>query len=203
MNIPNKYNDITGAILAGGKNDRMRSNKAMLMFEGKTFIQRLAEICISIFKSTIIISYVGKIYSSLGLEVYPDIFKDCGPLGGIHSALTKSNSNYIFVISCDLPLIQPEIIKHLISYCKENEQIILPSYKETIQPLCGIYKRDLIPLLENYLSAGKRKVFDLLNNLNPIIVPFDSYGFGNVHNPFESINTPEQYQNLLSEVSGG
>lgn len=187
--------DMVGVILAGGKSSRMEKDKALLLLDGETFIKRISDQLKNNFRSSIIISEKNEDYFSVGLKTHQDIYNNCGPLGGIHSALKNSETKSVFIISCDLPLITSDIFQHLIKY---SSDVVVPSYKNIIQPLCGVYSRSLIPSLETFLNNGSRKVHDFIKTVNSIVVPFDSFNFP--VNPFMSINTPEQFKTLISEV---
>ena len=200
--IPPKY-DITGVILAGGKNSRMGSDKAILDLDGEPFIKRIAGVLNSVFESTIIISDKVDDYKFLGLPIYPDIYKNCGPLGGIHTALSNVKTDLVFVVSCDLPMIKPEIIRQLLTFTNDSTNVIIPTYQDRIQPLCGIYSLNSISSLETYITSGGRKVLDFINSLKPVIVPFNSFSFTDRKNPFINVNTLEEYKTLISGVTVG
>jgi molybdopterin-guanine dinucleotide biosynthesis protein A len=195
LSVFSNENKISSAILAGGGNTRMGTNKALLLFDGKTFIQRTNDLLKDNFHSSIIISDKDEEYYSANLKIQHDIYKACGPLGGIHSALVNSEAESVFIISCDLPLITTDIIRQLLIL---SADVVVPSYKNIIQPLCGIYRRSLLPSLETFLNNGGRKVHDFIKTVNSVVVPFDSVNFP--VNPFMSINTPEQYETLITEV---
>ncbi len=85
------YNDITGIILAGGKSKRMGINKALLKIGDKTIIERTAGLMQGLFNRVLLITNSPNEYMFLGLEIYEDIYKNIGPLAGIHSGLVYSN----------------------------------------------------------------------------------------------------------------
>ncbi len=187
--------DMVGVILAGGKSSRMEKDKALLLLDGETFINRISNLLKDNFHSSIIITDKDEEYYSADLKIHHDIYKSCGPLGGIHSALVNAEAESVFIISCDLPVITADIIRQLLIH---SADVVVPSYKNIIQPLCGIYRRSLLPSLETFLNNGGRKVHDFIKAVNSIVVPFDSLNFS--VNPFMSINTPEQYEAFISEA---
>ena len=76
-------------ILAGGKSSRMGGDKALLEYEGKYFIEKIAEE-LSFFEEKIIArgnnSSLTEITDSKW-QVIPDIYLDHGPMGGMHAHL--------------------------------------------------------------------------------------------------------------------
>jgi len=85
-----------------------------------------------------------------------DIFKNAGTLAGIHAALMESTTERNFVISCDVPLMSREMIEFFTEYNSDKE-IIISRAAGYLQPLVGIYKKRLLPLIENILSENENK----------------------------------------------
>lgn len=193
MHMPSeKWSNITAAILAGGKSSRMGRDKALLEFNGKPFIQYIADAMQEVFKKVIIISDHGELYQFLGLPIYKDIFKYCGPLGGIHSAFAHTKTKSIFIASCDIPLLTPELIRSIIDTPFQGDVIVLPSGK-SIQPLCGLYSRNCVPTLEKHLKNGQYSVLRFLEDLSTIIVAPKMIR----ERRLVDVNTPGQYKILL------
>jgi len=148
------FPNITLAILAGGKSSRLGGgNKALLEFDGITFIQRIHQTLSSVFSNTIIISNEIADYGIDNIVVYPDIIMGIGPLGGIHSALVNSIDTAIFVVSCDMPFVDSEIAVDMTTeFLKSKADILVPlvgSYKE---PLFALYSKSLVVLIESMVS---------------------------------------------------
>jgi molybdopterin-guanine dinucleotide biosynthesis protein A len=60
-----------------------------------------------------------------------------------------------------------------------------------IQPLCGLYKRSILPLAYAQLKKGNHRLGDLLDLANTLFVKFDE------DTPFTNLNHPEEYQKAL------
>src|SRR5690349_10891900 len=94
-----------GFVLAGGASSRMGTNKAFLLFQGRT----LLDIAISAVRDAAgNVSLIGPpdLYHHLGLPVTPDLRPNSGPLAGIETALTHaaaSGSAWTLVTACDMP----------------------------------------------------------------------------------------------------
>ena len=100
-------------LLAGGKSSRLGQNKALLEYDGVPMIRRIAEQCVA---------FPEKILSSpidLPVEGFWRIADDtpeCGPLGGIVSALRQCRSEALLVLSCDLACYRAELGDYLLSF---------------------------------------------------------------------------------------
>jgi molybdopterin-guanine dinucleotide biosynthesis protein A len=208
--IKNKYwlkkkrSNITASILSGGNSSRIGTNKSLLLIEGTTLIQRLVELLDSIFTEVVISSNEPESYEFFGKKIISDIFPQRGPLSGIHSALSFTNSRKNFIISCDMPFISYEMINYLMD-TKSDSEIVIPKAQGRIQPLCGIYSKSILPIVENLLiesirpeSKLKGSVYELFNRVKIEFVEVDKLNFYH-KNLFFNINTPEDY-NLAKRI---
>ena len=146
-----KNSHITGIILSGGLSTRMGTDKALLKIGGQTIIERTRNLMLNIFENVLLSTNDFESYRFLGLPIVEDIYKNHGPLSGIHAALVVSATDKNFFLSCDFPLMEEEMIRYIIGY-KSLRQISIPSANERMQHLCGIYRKSLVPVIENILS---------------------------------------------------
>jgi molybdopterin-guanine dinucleotide biosynthesis protein A len=195
-----RQTNIKGAILAGGRSSRMGCEKAMLDLDGKPFIAHIAENLQRAVGSVIIISNDSHSFEFLGLSVYGDIYRDCGPLGGIHSALTNAGTEKVFIISCDMPFVSADAIEYIISRENPEAMVTVPLVSNRLQPLCGIYKTDCLKALVDYLNRGERSVRGFVTAVEAIIIPLN-YQLPFFHPLlFADVNTGEDYQKIRSGI---
>lgn len=160
---------VTLAILAGGNATRMGGkNKAFIEIDGETFVKRIYRNLSPLFDSTIIISNDSSDFDIPGVSVFPDIYPNQGPLGGIHSALINSKNDYVFVVSCDMPFVDAEIAKALIEeFFRKKPEIIVPTINSYIEPLFAIYSKELTKKIESIVeSTSSRSIRGLLQLSN-------------------------------------
>ncbi|MGL5752519.1 MAG: molybdenum cofactor guanylyltransferase, partial [Paraclostridium sp.] len=177
----------------GGKSSRMNyNNKALLSYKEACFIEYIINAGRD-FDEIIIIGNDKKAYEKYNLKIVEDIFKDKGPLGGIHSALINSKYNKVLCIACDMPLVKYEVLNQIGNLNYEND-VIVPKVLKKIQPLCTIYSKKLIKDIEIKLSENKNKLqtFILEQDYKIIDIDFDEESFIN-------INTQEEYIQLNSK----
>jgi molybdopterin-guanine dinucleotide biosynthesis protein A len=165
-----KLQNITGVILAGGTNSRMGADKALLLLKGLPFIQRIAGVLKEVFEHIVVISDHGTTYQFLGLSTYPDVEKQSGPLGGIHSALTHTDAPAIFVVGCDTPYVTAGLIRYICDF-ESLDDIKIPIMNGQLQPLCAVYSRKTLKQIEENIKAGLLKVDFLLEKIHAAIIP--------------------------------
>lgn len=176
----------------------MGEDKALLELNGKSFIQQITETLQRVLNQVVIISDRGEKYQFLDLAIYEDIFKECGPLGGIHSALRNAQTEKVFIVSCDLPLMTSDAIRYIVDRADASNTVV-PSVRKMIQPLCGIYGETCLPALEDYLSRGQRKVQQFVKKMNAIVLSMDPELPIDHPEVFTNINTSEDYQKLIEK----
>ena len=191
-------NIMTGIILSGGKSSRMRTDKALLKFGDITVIEIVTDKMKQIFNEVIISTNNKNDYSFLNLPIIQDEFIDKGPLSGLHSAIKSSGTEKNFVISCDMPLISPEMITFIANYISDKE-IILPEVNGKVQQLCGVYSKSVITEIEKIFVLSesdkniKGSVFNLLEKVSTEFVAVERLPFYD-KNIFINMNTMEEYE---------
>ncbi|MCK6650149.1 MAG: molybdenum cofactor guanylyltransferase, partial [Bacteroidia bacterium] len=111
---------ITGIILAGGKSSRMGTDKGIVELNNKALIEYVIETLREVTDQIIIIANNNH-YDKFGYEVYPDIIKEAGPMGGIYTGLFYSTTEHNFILSCDTPLLNKNILKEIIATTQNND----------------------------------------------------------------------------------
>ena len=96
------------SILCGGKSSRMQSEKGLVLYQNKTFIEHIIEAVLQISKTVQLITN-GSDYDYLPYRKIKDIIIDKGPIGGIYSALVNSETEMNLILSCDIPLISTKM----------------------------------------------------------------------------------------------
>jgi len=149
-------------ILAGGRASRMGScDKAFLKIGRNAIIKRQLKILKEIFKEIFIVTNSPNKYRNVKeVSVITDTIPHQGPLGGIYSGLMASDSFYNFVVACDMPFINGELIKYMIKN-KDGYDVIIPKIDKKRHPLFGIYSKDCIHIIEKMLKDGRLKISNM------------------------------------------
>lgn len=184
----------TLAILAGGKSSRMNyNNKALLTYKEKRFIEHIIEAGKD-YKEVIIISNNLEEYKGFNLRIVEDIYKGNGPLSGIHSALINSTTDKVLCIACDMPLITKETLNIIGSY-QEEYDVLVPKVSERLQPLCGVYSKNIISKIEEAIKENNNKLQLLIRSLNLKVIEGDDKSKF-IERDFSNINTEKEYREL-------
>src|SRR5260221_3696108 len=154
------HSQVSGFVLAGGKSTRMGQDKAALSLNGHTLLEHALAALRCVCRDVAILGKY-ELYGTLA-PVYEDIFPGCGPLGGIHAALSNSQTQYNIVIAVDTPFIMPEFLSYLVERAIASGAVVTtPEIDDYTQPLCTVYSLDFLPIAEQALRLGNYKIVPL------------------------------------------
>lgn len=189
----------SGVILAGGESRRFGSNKALADWRGAPMIASVAKAVGAVVAKTFVAVKETEPYRFLEgprLEIVKDLLKEQHPLGGIYTALSVCPAERVFVCACDMPLLQPGLIRALLEASSGYEAAI-PVWDGEPQPLCGVYSRRCFGVIRRMTSEGRfaiRELFAIVSTrflLEEEISAHDPEGLS-----FRDIDTREDYEKL-------
>ncbi|HCA81229.1 MAG TPA: hypothetical protein DEP53_15970 [Bacteroidetes bacterium] len=184
--------DIIGVVLAGGASSRMGTDKALLPLGGAPIITYAAKALSSVFSEVVVSSGSGKRYAFLGLNEISDVFNDSGPLGGIHASLLAAERRPVFVVACDLPFVNRELVEYVLAHGEPTRTRIAES-EGRLQPLFGLYDPNILPHVEQCLQKGLLSVVKALRGFEHDVVPIGPLLSFYRPNMFQNINTLSEY----------
>ena len=185
-------NDVEAFILAGGASSRMGTDKSQLLIDRQTFTERISE---TLLKLTDSVTLVGRQLDTSVLPSVPDVYPKWGALGGIETALTNCETEWAFVVACDLPFTTADLCRRLGNF-RQSHDAVVPIQQDLIpQPLCAFYKvGPCLVQVTKLIETGLRRPLDLLQRVNTKWVPFaEIEDLSGSENFFVNINTPEDY----------
>lgn len=184
------------AILAGGKSSRMGRDKALLEWNGTSFIEKI-EGELSMFEERLIARGANADPGGSGWTVIADRYPDRGPLAGIHAALSCCSSDALFIAACDMPLIEREQVKKfceiMLHEGREYDAVIAAGPDGRVHPLFGIYRKTAVPWMEEQLESGNNRIMAVLEKLKVCYVRMDGEDGARVT---ANINTRQDYDEL-------
>jgi molybdopterin-guanine dinucleotide biosynthesis protein A len=143
----------SAVILAGGKSSRMRRDKALLEVDRHPLLTRQIRLARESGADEVFISgRAGSDYSAFGVHVLMDNFQNAGPLAGIESALGKSPSPLLLVLAVDMPDMNADLLRRLVTYCTRIAGAI-PRVNGTIEPLAAFYPKNAAWIAAALLAA--------------------------------------------------
>jgi len=161
-------------VLVGGEARRAEGKeKSLFEYEGRTFIEILTASLRQVTDEIILAARDPEQCSRFsfvpGVACVSDIRKGVGPLGGLHAGATAAHGEYIFVSACDMPCVNPAIVRYLFE-CAEGHDAAVPCHhKKMLEPLHAVYRRE--PLVRFLEDPGSRSMRDMYPRVDVRYVP--------------------------------
>ena len=177
----------SGFVLAGGRSTRMGTDKALLPFRGATLAGYIASQVREAAGSATLIGDPAR-YAALGYPVVADAVPECGPLGGIVTALQMTQAQWNLIVACDMPRVSAAFLSRLLVAAEQAGAACFvplgPSGRP--EPLCAVYHRDCLPGLHRALKSNLLKMQIVLETLRPRYAPpGELEALANVNTPRE------------------
>ena len=204
MNRP--ADKMTAVILCGGRSRRMGEDKAELMLDGRTILQRLTENLAPLGDVRLSVREAGD-YPDVPLPKVADRFQNCGPMGGLEAALSADSSELLFVTAVDMPFadhVLAEELRAMMEKEPDTDALLMTDGTGRQQFLLGIYRRRVQPVLRSHLIDGSRdalRMRSLLLELRVRFVPAEAVTDG--ERKTRSFNTGEEFRAFLAKAGAG
>jgi molybdopterin-guanine dinucleotide biosynthesis protein A len=176
----------------------MGRNKALLPLPGAhvTFVEQLASLLSPRCSEVMLVARdAGQAtdYSALPVRIVNDRVSNVGPLMGLYSALSLTQTSHALLTAVDMPYISPAMLDFLLSQPRDDA-LLIPRVDDAPQVLFAIYPRLILPIVESCLQQGYRGPRFLLER-----VPVRYLEEARLREvdpslrSFANVNTPEEY----------
>ncbi|MBI4368796.1 MAG: molybdenum cofactor guanylyltransferase [Elusimicrobia bacterium] len=193
----------TGVILAGGRSSRFGSDKALAPYQGKPLIWHALKALRHSVARLYVVNRQLTDYRGLNLQgarIIMDLLPDYHPLGGVYSALRQIDAPSMIVAACDQPRLQPQYL-NLLGATPPEYDLALGLWKNTVQPLPGLYRKNLLDPLRDLITQDAAGLKDLVKHVRTRlyfegeIVAVDPLGVS-----FIDIDTPQDLEEFSHDA---
>ncbi len=142
-------------VLCGGSSRRMSYPKEMLRVEGRPLAVAMVERLQQLFEKVSLVTDRPYFLRHLtDVPICSDIYKDSGPLAGIHAGLSAATASRAFFLACDMPLVHNDFVRRLVEQAQAaRAHALVPYAFGRRQPLCAVYDRSLLAAVGEYIEA--------------------------------------------------
>jgi len=187
-----KLSSITGVVLAGGQSRRMGKDKRFLEWNGQTFLDRVCGILKDIFEEVIVVGALQDYdCSHLSVRYVTDSIPGKGSMGGLYTGLMESTELFSFVVACDMPFLNKDVIRRLCSQPESDVAIVkLPT---GVQPLHARYSKKCGVIVHEMITAGDLRIQGLAQDSRLTVRLIQDSVFDDVdpqRHSFLNMNTP-------------
>ena len=164
----------------------MGRDKGLLPWKGSTLIQSVAR---EVLDAAGNVTLVGSpdVYGNLGFPVIPDKIEGCGPLGGLHAALSATTADWNVLVACDMPGVTRQLLEELLAAAEvSGADALVPQTSAGLEPLCAAYHARLLPAVESAIQSKLLKMHDFVSTIDARLWPAPDADM------FRNLNTPQQ-----------
>ena len=164
---------IGAVVLAGGKATRL-SGKCFEMLGGKELIVHVFEKVSTTVSKIVIVTKstqdISRVHARLPrAEVIFDEAPEQNPLVGLLSGFHELQNPYVFVAACDMPFLEPGIIRSLATIAWGQDGAV-PYSNGQFEPLCAVYNREsAIQSINTCLPKANVSVNGMLSGLKHLV----------------------------------
>lgn len=184
---------ISTGILAGGKSSRMGTNKALLQFNNRRFIDRIADEMSGFSETLISVAQKGE-YEDMGLPIVYDEHRDIGPIEGIYQIVRHASEEYVFICAADMPFMKRELIEYMTEFISSDYDCFVLMDEDHVHPLCAIYSKAVLPVIEELIGEGKYRLINILNRVRTKYIRLEYTSFEK--KLVRNINTRDEYKKM-------
>jgi len=192
----------SAAILIGGKATRFEGrDKSSLIVEGQTILSRQLAALSDVASDVMLVgpsTPPGEVEGSLRASGLPrhvaDIMPGCGPLSGIHAALSAARGDATLMLACDMPFVSTPLLRHLVSLA-DHADIVVPQTERGYHPLCAVYSRACLEPAARRIARGEFMLTALVDEMRVRVVTADALeAFGDPDRLLANVNTSIEYR---------
>jgi molybdenum cofactor guanylyltransferase len=182
-----------GVILAGGRASRMGGrDKAFAAIDGQPIAVRTVRLFQGLFEQVIVSTNRPERFAGFGVETVPDLRPGCGPLAGIEAAMLASRHPWMFVVACDMPGLDADVIRWLLARPRAGDAVV-PRWEADVEPLHALYAVHTLAAVQECLAAGRHALRDFLPAIRVDYVGEDELrALGGAARSLLNVNTPEE-----------
>lgn len=192
MNSPRSA-DVTGVLLAGGKSRRMGQDKRFLLLGAETLYARSLAVLRSLFERVVVVIAQDSAAIESDVPVVRDLIPDCGSLGGLYTGLKQADTQWVFVVACDMPFLNPATIRHF-TELKREADVVMAKLQNGFHPMHALYHRNCLPIIENLIQARELKIQLLADHPAlrvHVVTPEELGSLDPEGRSFYNVNTPD------------
>jgi molybdopterin-guanine dinucleotide biosynthesis protein A len=209
---------MTAIVLAGGRGNRMKADKASLDIGGKTLLEHVLgqveplfdEILVSVSpgQAEAITRRSGEVgrrrlkpgapaaSSADRVRFVEDETPGLGPIGGLLAGLKAARNEACLVVACDIPEVPSPLLRSLARAARDVEIAVPVDPAGHHEPLLAGYKRSVVGAIEALLARGDRSLLPLYKECRTTFVPLGQ------KLRLRNLNTRADYKSYIRSIQG-
>ncbi|MFC7045232.1 molybdenum cofactor guanylyltransferase [Halobacteriaceae archaeon GCM10025711] len=199
-----------GVILAGGRSTRFGdADKAVADLAGTPMIRRVADRLVDAVDELVVNCRADQRPAiAAALDGYEhdvtfalDPEPDRGPTAGIRTGLRAVDGEYAFVVACDMPFVEPELVDYLFERAAGHD-VAIPRLDDYLQTMHAVYRADaMAAACQDVLDGeGSGRVIDAFGSLDVVVLPADEVAAHGGVDSFENLNSRAEFEDAAARL---
>jgi len=190
-----EYPDVTLAIIAGGKGERLGGvAKGLLVVDGRPVLEHLLALS-PLFGDVLLVANAPAPYARFNVRTVGDAIPGRGAPGGVHAALEAARTEWVLAVACDMPFVRAEAVRPLLAARSTEVDAVCFEVGGRWEPLLALYRRALLSPWSERLRKEEPSLRRLLSDSRPRILPETALRAVDAGlRAVVSVNTPEDLE---------
>lgn len=193
-----EYSHMSSIILGGGLSTRLGKDKIRLEIDHESLLTRTINRLSPVSADIIIVVAQDQekpdVAGSLNFRVIKDTHYRKGPLIGIYSGLEASHDEYSFIVACDMPFLNTELLQYMMKNA-DGFDAVIPLIDGEVEPLHAAYSRNCLQSIESMIQENNLKVRGLLDRVKVRYIEQSEIDlYDPEHLSWFNINTPDDLE---------
>ena len=196
------FNDLTVAIIAGGKSSRFGEPKSWAKFRGKRLIEYAVNLGTQLANEVFIVNGKSLDYSHLGITTIEDEITECGPIGGLYTALLKASTDKVIIMPVDMPYLNERIYCELLKHSDKVRPVIARSHSG-MEPLVSVWHKENISVIKSFVNKNQFSLHGPIRALDAVFVDLPKKMKNYQDDYFTNINYKEDLKKITQVNKAG
>ena len=157
-------------VLAGGESRRMGFPKPLLLINRKNTVEIIIERLKILFSEIIVVGKNNHRICGKEFIFVEDLYEYRSPLVGIYSGLKASKNRLNFVVACDMPFVNKNLVKYMLEITGDYD-VVVPVVRGYFEPLHAVYTKNIINVIEEEIGRENFKVTSFYERVNVKEIP--------------------------------
>ena len=179
---------------------RLGRNKALETINSTSLLEQAISQLSFLNSSIVIVTAENQSFPGLTvhsrLRMVTDTYPGKGPLVGIYTGLTASDSFFNLVVACDMPFLNTDLLRYMLSLTPGYD-VVIPHLPEGLEPLHAIYNHRCRSPMGRLLAQGHRKIIAFFPEARVRYVTEEEIDlFDPQRRSFINVNTPQDWERV-------
>ncbi|WP_277989640.1 molybdenum cofactor guanylyltransferase [Candidatus Enterococcus ikei] len=161
--------------MCGGKSSRMGFDKSLLQIDGKYMLLKTVDRLKKVFPQILLVTNERMKFPTIfsQVEILEDHYSEKGPLGGLVTALESIKTEHLFLLACDIPDLNTDLIQRMSEYMKSYD-VVICKQTDRLEPLFAFYRTSCLAVMQQQLQTNDWRICKEFDHLSVKVLTLES-----------------------------